>query len=126
VVNELFGKILTDLPAAPMQAIAADSIFSEKLALKIALIERRTLILECVARSLRTHLDAEITTFPDLESWSDSSGVPNLIIVGGVDALKNVLDPALVKTIASKEIPIILLADALDRGDIVESMRLGV
>jgi DNA-binding NarL/FixJ family response regulator len=126
VVNEQLDTIIAKVPAAQASAITA-SMFCERLAPrpKIALIEPRALFLECVARSLRAHLDAEVEAFPNLESLDLSPGASNLAIIGGVETLRKA-GPARVRTVASRPVPIILLADALDRSDILDSMRLGI
>lgn len=125
-MNEMFGKILTDLESASTPSITSGAILAEKSGLRIVFIERRAFILECVAQSLRSCLDAEVSTFPDLESWSGSSDSLDLIIVGGVETLKNAGDLDMIQTMMRRDVPIILLSDPLDKSHIVENMRFGV
>lgn len=114
----------------PVRAIAARALFTEKAGPKIVMIERRTLILECLAQSLRTLLDAEVTTFSDIQNWKtrwDGSDLA-LIIVSGMEALKNTNDIDFINEMVRKRfnVPIVLLCDAFDRRHMLNSMRHGV
>jgi DNA-binding NarL/FixJ family response regulator len=125
-VNEIFGKLLTELPPAGGQSIASGAIFTEKLGPKIVYIEKRAFILECVAQSLRCCLDARVSAFPDLKSWKEDASAANLILIGGVETLKDPESLAIIQAVAQGEAPIVLLSDGLAKSQIFDSMRLGV
>jgi DNA-binding NarL/FixJ family response regulator len=125
-VSEIFGKLLTELPATAGQSVASGTIFTGKLGPKIVFIEKRAFILECVAQSLRSCLDAQVSTFPDLKSWKEDAGAMNLILIGGVETLKDPENLTIIQAMAQKEAPIVLLSDDLAKSQIVDSMRLGV
>jgi DNA-binding NarL/FixJ family response regulator len=129
-VKELLPRVSGEFETIPARTIAGGTLFTEKAIQKIVIIEKRTLISECLAQSLRTLLDAEVTTFSDVQSWKTSwdGSDPAVILVGGTEGLKNTEDIDFIIGIVCEnfKVPVVFLCDAFDRRHMLNSMRHGV
>ena len=129
-MSEACNKITADVELDQTHALAANSILAERLTHKIVMIEKRTFISECLARSLRRYLDADVSTFPDIASWKQNwdGSTPALIIVSCAAPFSSSDGMDIIDELACRNVraPIVLFSDALDKHHILESMRHGV
>jgi len=99
----------------------------------IVIIERRTLIGECLARCLAAEIDHPVATFADRESWRPQRAKfrASLIILGELEAsAESETDDAIREFVKSEAgVPVVIISDAVDTNRIVitvEAIRLAL
>ena len=99
----------------------------------IVIIERRTLIRECLTRCISDEFGCHVASFPDVKSWQKISSDlrASLIvvsIVGGSNTLEDGDTDDVIRQVSLSETgaPIIVLSDAEDIDHVTDSLRHGV
>jgi len=97
----------------------------------IVVIEKRTLIRECLSRCLVNETGCPIAAFPDIESWQEVSADhhPLLFVVSIIGTSKNDAssDDVVRRLEPSKNgAPIVILSDTDDVKEVTDSLRHGV
>jgi DNA-binding NarL/FixJ family response regulator len=95
----------------------------------IVIIERRTLIGECLARCLAAEIDHPVATFADRESWRPQRAKfrASLIILGELEAsAESETDDAIREFVKSEAgVPVVIISDAVDTNRIVNAFHCG-
>ena len=99
----------------------------------IVIIERRTLIRECLARCVSDEFECSVASFPDVESWQKISSDfrASLIVVsiiGRSTTLEDEHTDEVIRQLSLSETgaPIIVLSDAEDIDSVTDSLKHGV
>ena len=95
----------------------------------IVMIERRTLIRECLARCLAAEIDHPVATFADRDSWKRQRAKfqPSLIILGELEAsAESETDDAIRDLVRSEAgVPVVVISESVDTDRIVNAFRCG-
>jgi DNA-binding NarL/FixJ family response regulator len=99
----------------------------------IAIIERRALIRECLARSISDELGCSVVSFPDVESWQKVSSdfrisLIVVSIIGSSTTLKDEPIDEVIRQLSQSEnnTPIVVLSDTDDINHVTDNLRHGV
>jgi DNA-binding NarL/FixJ family response regulator len=98
----------------------------------IAIVEKRTLFRECIARCLKEDLGCAVVTFSNFESWRDAFNDihPSMIVIGISGAPGDHRDEHFQETIrqftqAGKGPPVVVLSDTSEFDHIAASLKAG-
>lgn len=97
--------------------------------LNVVLIDKRTLVRECLTRSLVTVANCKVLAYATLDAWLDEPERPAASVVVFCSAKGN--DPELQRSLQmlaqfAPETPMVALSDAEDPDQIVETLEKGV
>lgn len=94
----------------------------------VVLIEKRTLVRECLSRCISADFGAPVISFPSVECLHEASAglKPTLIVVSAFEENNDLLEHA-IRGLCSADYnaPIIVLSDAEDIDDVADSLRSG-
>jgi DNA-binding NarL/FixJ family response regulator len=96
--------------------------------LTVVLVDKRTLVRECLTRSLSAISNCNVLSYPTLESWLDEPDRPSASVVVFCSAKTN--DPDLQRSLfllsqTAPDTPMVALSDAEDPDHIVETLEKG-